>query len=95
MKRYLLFHGVKYEASGGMFDFIADFDTLEEAKKFLHEKLRTNWDYYFAHIWDIQESKMVWLGNLEETYEIDNHNNEQYQKKINEIFHMFGKSSKE
>jgi hypothetical protein len=32
MKRFLLFEGLKYYPSGGVFDFLKDFDTLKEAQ---------------------------------------------------------------
>lgn len=35
MKQYLAFYGAVYYPSGGMDDFIGDFDTKEEAIKFI------------------------------------------------------------
>lgn len=37
MKRYLLFAGSTYYASGGWNDFVEDFDTYEEAWAHYHE----------------------------------------------------------
>ena len=40
MKRYLTFYGAAYYPSGGMDDFIGDFDTKEEAIECIKTKKR-------------------------------------------------------
>ena len=39
MKRYLVFFGSNYYPSGGMGDFVGDFDNVEECKKALDFKV--------------------------------------------------------
>lgn len=67
MKRFLLFYGDVYYASGGMKDFEGDFDAMEPAiavvdsfrQKYGHtgDALgRFDW----AHIYDTVERRIVW-----------------------------------
>lgn len=59
MKRYLAFYGDHCYPSGGMGDFIGDYDTKEEAIKDINEAHKKNgyneleWNNSWAHIWDI------------------------------------------
>ena len=68
MKRYLVFIGHSYPC-GGMDDFEGDFDTLEEAVRFIeenveknmsHESIEEQWRYTWAHIWDSETQTKVW-----------------------------------
>jgi hypothetical protein len=54
MKRYLLFSGSNYYASGGWNDFREDYDTLEEAK----EGLRIHQEQWWQIV-DITTKTMV------------------------------------
>lgn len=78
MKRYLAFFGSDYYPSGGMNDFINDFDTIEECKKAFDEKIKEDfnpgydtleehipyqWSYSWAHIYDTKTQKKVWSKN--------------------------------
>jgi hypothetical protein len=71
MKRYFLFYGDRYYVGGGMYDFVADFDTIEEARKYLYDKLipdwEIDWDDYVMQIFDIVEGKIVWDDKNEKT----------------------------
>jgi hypothetical protein len=70
MKRYLAFYGSVYYPSGGMEDFIGDYDTEKDALNAITEKLNTDKDYYdteekrwqycWAHIYDTETRKEVW-----------------------------------
>jgi hypothetical protein len=39
MKRFLLFEGLEYYPSGGVYDFVASFNTLEEAQNQPNENI--------------------------------------------------------
>lgn len=52
MKRFLVFAGDTYYPVGGMDDFLKDFDSMDEALKYL---LNSDWDW--AHVYDQQERK--------------------------------------
>lgn len=56
IKRYLLFRGEEYEPSGGARDLVKDFSTINEAIDF-YSKMDDK--EYWAHIFDIQEFKIV------------------------------------
>lgn len=69
MKRYLAFIGEVYYPSGGMGDFIGDFDTLEEAIIFIKksvdeskysETFEQQWGYTWAHVWDTETRTEAW-----------------------------------
>lgn len=69
MKRYLSFIGAVYYPSGGMGDFKGDFDTLEEAVKFIsksvddnnyYETVEQQWKYIWANVWDTKTRTEVW-----------------------------------
>jgi len=70
MKQYLAFYGSIYYPSGGMDDFIGDYDTEKEALNAITEKLNTDkdyydtekekWEYSWAHIYDTETRKEVW-----------------------------------
>lgn len=65
MKKYLAFYGDNYYPSGGMGDFIGDFDTKEEAIQAIeeaHKKNRPNdtkWQWVWKQIYDTEKSVMV------------------------------------
>lgn len=65
MKRYLAFYGSNYYPSGGMEDFIGDFDTAIEAKESVIEKNNSNilpdkeWDWNWYQIWDSETRLFV------------------------------------
>ena len=62
MKRFLLFAGGVYYASGGFGDFIGDFQTPEDARDKLAEWIGTGSDisYLWAHIYDAETMTMVY-----------------------------------
>ena len=70
MKRFFAFCGDNYYPSGGMDDFIGDFDTVEEAISAVTAKVENDfpdderkayqWRYHWAHIWDCQDNIEVW-----------------------------------
>lgn len=66
MKRFIAFYGAVYYPSGGMNDFVGDFDTLEEAKisieKEFNEKTHGN-KYEWGHVWDSENKQKVWKHN--------------------------------
>lgn len=74
MKRYFLFYGDRYYVGGGMYDFVADFDTIEEARKYLYDELipdwGIDWDDYVMQIFDIVEGKIVWDDRNEKTLKL-------------------------
>lgn len=45
MKRYLTFFGSYYYPKGGMDDFIGDFDTMDECKNKIDDKIKEEFDY--------------------------------------------------
>ena len=55
MKTYLVFKGYTYYPSGGMEDFVGDYETLEEAKKALGEIDEYEW----GHIYDCINRKII------------------------------------
>lgn len=60
MKKYLAFYGKVYYPSGGMDDFIGDYDTLEEAieainTKHKNEGTRETWEYAWANVWSVED----------------------------------------
>ena len=75
MKRYLVFLGENYYPSGGMDDFLNDFDTPEECKKAIRESLAEGFDprwesleeyiskqykSSWGHVYDTETRKEVW-----------------------------------
>lgn len=70
MKRYLVFYFSKYYPSGGIEDFIEDFNTLEEAVNKVYELANNDkaelatfddfFEYNKAHVYDTEERKIVW-----------------------------------
>ena len=75
MKRYLVFFGLHDCPSGGMDDFLNDFDTIEECKSAIEnrieegfnpdrytieEHIQYEWKYNWAHIYDTEARKEVW-----------------------------------
>ena len=76
MKRFLLFYGHKYDASGGMKDLIGEYDTIEEAKDKYYELLLDGFDdtfhdkeeylteqkqYIWHHIFDTQTRQFIFV----------------------------------
>jgi hypothetical protein len=65
MKKYLAFYGLCYYPSGGMEDFIGEFDSISEAQKAIEEKhneLRPDdptWEYTWAHIYSTELKQIV------------------------------------
>lgn len=60
MKRYLAFYGTHYYPSGGMGDFIGDFDTCDEAEKACDQKHKEEKDYSaYGCVWDSQTRQDV------------------------------------
>lgn len=57
MKRFLVFVGSIYYPSGGMHDFVADYDTLEDAIGKANSKVD---GYSWAHVYDTQLRDIVW-----------------------------------
>ncbi len=59
MKNYLAFYGSVYYPSGGMADFIGDYDTLEEAIESINQKHNkchnVNWDCNWANVWSVSD----------------------------------------
>lgn len=65
MKEYLAFYGAVYYPSGGMNDFIGDYETLEEAiqsinKKHREESYLDSWDYAWASVWSTKDEGIVY-----------------------------------
>ena len=69
MKRYLAFTGDAYYPSGGMNDFLDDFDSKESAilaieknvkDEMYHETIALQWKYTWAHIYDTEEGEIIW-----------------------------------
>ena len=74
MKRYLVFFGANYYPCGGMYDFLNDFDTIEECKKAIDDKIKEDfnqwdsleehikyqWEYSWAHIYDTETREEIW-----------------------------------
>lgn len=59
MKRYWLFAYCEYYPEGGMHDFVADFDTIEEAKTFDYQSDRYR---LFLDILDAHTGKIVLIS---------------------------------
>ena len=65
MKRYLAFYGDWYYADGGMDDFIADCDTVEDCEKAIKEAhIKNNpddleWKLAWKQIYDTEKREMV------------------------------------
>jgi len=59
MKRYLTFYGAVYYPSGGMDDFIGDFDTKEEAIEFIRvtnmKEDDGDFEYNWANVYDTKD----------------------------------------
>ena len=61
MKRYFAFYGDIYYPSGGMSDFVGDFDSLEEAVEAIkteHHNYRANdilGDFDWGEVWDSEK----------------------------------------
>ena len=56
MKRYLLFAGGQYYPAGGMNDFRGSFDTFDDAKDFILNKITSDgYEYDWGHVLDKEE----------------------------------------
>lgn len=76
MKRYLLFAGSCYYPSGGIEDFIKDFDTKEEAisftKNYINEQIKTQdresinhyFEWNWLHIFDSLEKIIMYKEDI-------------------------------
>jgi hypothetical protein len=62
MKRYILFGYEQYYPSGGMNDYIGDYDTVSEALMFLEELDKDEDKPECYHIYDIKLDKTVLDG---------------------------------
>ena len=63
LKRYLVFHGIDYEAGGGWEDFQDSFDTLEEAREKVQRTPKGTLDWW--HIVDSQAGQIVDKGRFD------------------------------
>lgn len=59
MKRYWLFAGHNYYPSGGMEDFVGDFDSLKDAKHSVLPEIKRS-AYHWAHVFDTETREIVW-----------------------------------
>lgn len=59
MKRFVLFAGITYYASGGWNDFVADFDDLPSAIASGMETMQSD-DWRWAHVVDVTTGDIVW-----------------------------------
>ena len=57
-KRYILFAGEAYYPAGGWDDYIASFETLEEAKAAEKEKMK-GYQYDWSHVVDLHTGRIV------------------------------------
>jgi hypothetical protein len=71
MKQFLAFYGSNYYPSGGMSDFMNDFDTLEEAIIALEKNEQQNrfsdqepWEFRWGQIYDTEKRDIVWTHDL-------------------------------
>lgn len=59
MKRYMLFGIDNYYPSGGMEDFISDFEDLPEAIIAMHKEERSEWPCDRYEIYDLETKQRV------------------------------------
>jgi hypothetical protein len=73
MKRYWAFFGSYYYPLGGMNDFLSDHDVLGDALIAIAARAlmeaRDQRQYYWAHIWDCVDRKIVWDTENDESEE--------------------------
>lgn len=62
MKRYMTFSCDQYEPSGGMGDFVGDFDALDETVCHLQSLDCPNGTY--VSVWDIGENREAWAKRV-------------------------------
>jgi len=69
MKQFLAFYGATYYPSGGMDDFVGDFDSKDDAIEAINKKIiedspydndETRWHYAWAHVYDTESRSNVW-----------------------------------
>lgn len=65
MKRYWLFRGNSFYPHGGMEDLFDSSDDLEDVKFHLEDMELYEW----AHIWDMEEMKIMLKANISEDNE--------------------------
>ena len=65
MKRYLLFIGLDYYASGGMHDFHSSHDTEEEATKEGVRYARETPDIWWWHVYDGERAAVVSMSQYQ------------------------------
>lgn len=63
MKRYLLFAGLKYYPYGGWEDYKGEFDSIDEAEKYVQKHFE---DCNWFHIVDIETKTVVKDGWLDD-----------------------------
>lgn len=78
MKRYLVFFGVTYHPESGMRDLLNDFDSIDECKdaidnkieelfnpnwNTLEEHIEYQWELHWANIYDTKNRQEVWSKN--------------------------------
>lgn len=61
MKKFMLFISEDYYPGGGMFDFVKDFDTLQEAKKYRE----IDFEDYGVHVLNIETREVHFLESGE------------------------------
>lgn len=63
MKQFLAFYGWFYYPSGGMDDFIGDFNSLGDAIKSVKKQKKKDGEDFttvWGHVWDSKHKKIVW-----------------------------------
>lgn len=68
MKQFLVFYGSIYYPSGGMDDFIGDYDNIDDAIAAVNKaafddrkyKADEKWEYAWGHIYDTNKREQVW-----------------------------------
>lgn len=78
MKRYMLFAASNYYPEGGWDDFVAAFDSVEEARTHLQDKIDLSNDGYyhpdFWHIVDGEEEVKVLFGRVNDDGVVQDYN---------------------
>lgn len=61
-KRFVVMGGAVYYASGGFEDYLNSFDTKEEADKFAADYLKSEGEYHWAQVGDLETGDFWVLG---------------------------------